>query len=775
MTNPSHIFAASCLVDERTRLLKHGDTFAVFDHYGDIKPGGLGEEGLYHEGTRYLSCFLLELEGRRPFFLSSTVRDENDQLAVTLTNPDLLEDGRLWAPLGTLHIAIRKFLWHRACYQQLRVKNYGLGPIKVALSLHFAADFADIFEVRGMKRQARGQDLKPEVSGDRVVLGYRGLDGEVRRTLLHFSVAPALLTASTARLDLALQPEEEVEFSMAVGCERASRASSLRLLAFDDARTEAESDLQRYSAWSCHLHASNGQVTSWIARAVADLHMMTTELPTGPYPYAGVPWFNTPFGRDGIITALSCLWLRPSVARGVLAYLASTQATEVIPEQDAEPGKILHETRNGEMAILKEMPFGRYYGSVDATPLFVVLAGAYWTRTGDRAFVESLWPHIDAALRWIDEYGDRDRDGFVEYHRQSGDGLVHQGWKDSDDAIFHADGSLAQGPIALCEVQGYVHAARKAGAMLAALLGQAERAAQLRRQAEDLRQRFEEAFWCEDISTYALALDRDKQPCRVRTSNAGQCLYTGIASPDRAWRVAQTLLSPESFSGWGVRTVATTEPRYNPMAYHNGSVWPHDNALIARGLAGYGLEPVITLRVTPAARNSRSGIRLPLWQSSLEGDGAANLDRHVRCQPVLRFAADARAVLRLCPGTWRGSRPLPGRLRAAGVVGRLGVPAVPGVPGTGDQRPRSAAVLHPTASAVVGGGIADSQPGGGHCVRRSAAAPPRRGCQRQRAAPGGRRSGAGREMTWRAPRWLSTSQTARPISGAIPTSQITSR
>ena len=583
----SHILAVSSLADERTRVLKHGDTFAVFDHCGDVKPGGLGEEGLYHEGTRYLCCLLLELDGNRPFFLSSTIRNENDQLSVALTNPDLIRDGQLWAPLGTLHIAIKKFLWLGACYQQVRVKNWGLAPLAVSLALHFAADYADIFEVRGMKRKARGVDLGAKVSGDRVSLGYLGLDGVVRRTLLQFSPAPSHLTAATARLDLSLGPREEAGFCLTIACER--QRSAPRLLSFDDARLEAESYLASFSAWSCHLHTSNGQVNAWVERAVSDLHMMTTELPTGPYPYAGVPWFNTPFGRDGIITALECLWLRPSLARGVLAYLASTQATAVLPKQDAEPGKVLHEARNGEMAVLQEMPFGRYYGSVDATPLFVLLAGAYHERTGDRAFVESLWPAVEAALRWIDCYGDLDGDGFVEYQRQSANGLIHQGWKDSDDAVFHADGSLAQGPIALCEVQGYVYAARKAGAELAALLGRTERAAELLRQAEALRQRFEEAFWCEELSTYALALDGDKRPCRVRTSNAGQCLFAGIAGPERAWRVARTLLGPESFSGWGARTVATEAARYNPLAYHNGSVWPHDNALIAQGLARYGL------------------------------------------------------------------------------------------------------------------------------------------------------------------------------------------
>ena len=283
--------------------------------------------------------------------------------------------------------------------------------------------------------------------------------------------------------------------------------------------------------------------------------MLTSDLPTGPYPYAGVPWFNTPFGRDGIITALQCLWLRPDLARGVLAYLASTQAVAAIPEQDAEPGKILHETRDGEMAMLGEMPFGRYYGSVDATPLFVLLAGAYFERTADRPFASTLWPHVEAALGWIDRDGDRDGDGFVEYERRTAVGLPHQGWKDSDDALTHVDGTPASGPIALCEVQAYVYAARLAGAVLARALAMPGRADALERQAVRLRERFEAAFWCEDLGTYALALDGDKRPCRVRTSNAGHCLFGGIASPDRAARVARGMRSSDLFSGWGIRTL----------------------------------------------------------------------------------------------------------------------------------------------------------------------------------------------------------------------------
>jgi len=583
-----HIVASASMADERTRVLKHGETFAVFDHYGGIKPGGLGEEGMYYEGTRYLSCLLLELEGQRPFFLGSTVRDANDQLAVALTNPDLLDEGRMRLPLGTVHLDVKQFLWRMTCYQQLRIKNHGLEPVRLSLSLNFAADYADIFEVRGMKRAARGEDLPPQIEKGRVILGYRGRDGVVRRTRLEITPAPSSMTASRAQVDLQLAPRQEQTFWLTVTCQRGPNAPVQ--LSFDSARSEAQADLEQYSAWSCHVGTSNAFVNAWINRAVSDLHMMTTSLPTGPYPYAGVPWFNTPFGRDGIITALECLWLRPGLAKGVLSYLASTQATEVIPEQDAEPGKILHETRSGEMSALKEMPFGRYYGSVDGTPLFVLLAGAYYDRTGDREFIASLWPHIEAALTWIDRYGDRDGDGFIEYERQSPAGLVHQGWKDSDDAVFHADGSLAKGTIALCEVQAYVYAAHRSAAALAALLGKKDRAAALAGQAESLREQFNKAFWCERLSTFALALDGEKRPCEIRSSNAGQCLFTGIASSEHARLVAQTLLSPELFSGWGVRTVATCEARYNPMGYHTGSVWPHDNAIIAHGLARYGHE-----------------------------------------------------------------------------------------------------------------------------------------------------------------------------------------
>jgi glycogen debranching enzyme len=586
--DPFYILAPSPQADESSRVLKHGETFAVYDHYGDIKPVGLGEEGLYHEGTRFLSGLVLRLDNERPLFLSSTVKEENELLAVDLTNTDTYRDGHLAIPRGTLHIFRAKFLWNGVQYERLRIRNYGLTPVETSFRIHFAADYVDIFEVRGTKRARRGRALPTRVEGDGVCLGYVGLDGVKRQTRLTFDPPPSEVNEHEARLAVSLPPRGEAVIFVCVACELDEGQTSQ--LSYDDAFALAADSLQSSATKSCELRTSNERFNDWIKRTSADLHMMTTDTAHGSYPYAGVPWFSTAFGRDGLITALECLWLNPSMARGVLEFLAATQAREAIPEQDAEPGKILHETRRGEMAALKEIPFGRYYGSVDATPLFVMLAAAYYARTGDRPFVERILPNVELALHWIDAYGDADGDGFVEYQRQNPQGLVHQGWKDSHDGVFHADGALAHAPIALCEVQGYVYAAKRGAAELALVRGRKERAEELQRQAQALQERFLSAFWCEDLGTYALALDGDKRPCRVRASNAGQCLFTGIAAPEHAERIAQALMSEDGFSGWGVRTVAASERRYNPMAYHNGSVWPHDNALIAAGLARYGLK-----------------------------------------------------------------------------------------------------------------------------------------------------------------------------------------
>ncbi len=648
---PFYIKATSPPEEGGTRVLKQGETFAVFDRHGDIRPGPGGKEGLYHEGTRYLSGLLLSLGDERPLLLSSTVRQDNELLAVDLTNLDVTWGGQVVIPRGSLHVSRTKFLWQGACYEHIRFRNYGPVSTHARFFLHFEADFADIFEVRGTHRPRRGRMLEPAPDGNLVVLSYEGLDGVVRRTRLDFSPGTALLSPSLARFEADLDPGEEACWSVTVSCHHDGEAAApppyeAAFRASAAAQEEVQSRLSR-------VHTTSHRFDGWLERAAADLYMMTTRTPLGPYPYAGVPWFSTPFGRDGIITALECLWLDPTLARGVLAFLAATQATEVSPEQDAEPGKILHEARGGEMAALKEIPFGRYYGSIDATPLFVWLAAEYHERTDDLEFIRSIWPNLERALDWIDVYGDRDRDGFVEYERMTPQGLAQQGWKDSHDSVFHADGTPAEPPIALCEVQGYVYAAKRGAARLASLLGHGGYGQQLLRQAVELRKEFEGAFWCEDVGTYALALDGRKRPCRVRTSNAGHCLLTGIASPERAERVAETLLDPNGYSGWGVRTLAAGEANYNPMSYHNGSVWPHDNALIAAGLAHYGLTEG-ALKITRGLFDASQTFdleRLPeLFCGFPRRPGEGPVQYPVACAPQAWAAGAVYLLLQSCLG-----------------------------------------------------------------------------------------------------------------------------
>jgi glycogen debranching enzyme len=429
------------------------------------------------------------------------------------------------------------------------------------------------------------RELAP--SGDAVVYVYRGLDETTRRTQLRFDPAPTRLLPSAATYELTLAHGESAHIYFCAECHGLQPPPPL---SFFKGLMAANRDHRLSSRRAGAVETSNEVLNEALCRAMADLRMLITATPEGPYPYAGIPWYSTTFGRDGLITALQMLWWSPDVARGVLRRLAAYQATTTDPVSDAEPGKILHEMRGGEMAALHEVPFGLYYGSVDATPLFVLLAGLYVERTGDDETLAELWPSIEAALRWIDGAGDPDRDGFVEYQRASEQGLANQGWKDSYDAIFHADGRLAEGYIALAEVQGYVFAGKQLAARCALRMGLTDRAGQLETEARLLAERFEAAFWCDELGTYALALDGAKQPCRVRTSNAGQLLFTGIVRADRARMVASDLMRPHFFTGWGIRTVARGEARYNPMSYHDGSIWPHDNALIALGFARYGLK-----------------------------------------------------------------------------------------------------------------------------------------------------------------------------------------
>ncbi len=586
-----HIEATKSLVDRTLRTLKHDDLFGVFDKQGDCRAGPGGPDGLYHQDTRFLSGLSMRIGGMEPLLLSSVLLDDNGAMVVDLANADLHDlDGKVWLQRDTIHAGRMKFLWGNTCYERIRLRRFGPVGRTIPIEIGFDADFADLFEVRGERRPRRGTLDVARIDDATVRFTYVGLDSVTRTTTIQFEPAPARLDERYARWELDLDNVDRASLVMRIACAILEGPSDeppepQRLIpAFRSLRRARNGRIRERA----EIDSSNDLFNAVIDRAVADIDMLVSETDYGLYPYAGIPWYSTIFGRDGIITAMELLWVAPDIARGVLRALALTQADSVDVAADAEPGKILHEMRGGEMARLGEVPFRRYYGSVDATPLFVMLAGQYLERTGDIETIRLIWPNIKAALAWIDGAGDPDGDGFVEYQRMTDRGLANQGWKDSFDSIFHADGSAAEGPIALCEVQAYVFAAKKGAACIAHRLGDPETASALEAQAETVRQRFEDRFWLEDRGCYALALDGRKQPCRVLSSNAGHALFAGIAAPERAERVARLLTSKAFFSGWGVRTIAEGEARYNPMSYHNGSVWPHDNALIALGLARYG-------------------------------------------------------------------------------------------------------------------------------------------------------------------------------------------
>jgi glycogen debranching enzyme len=566
--------------------LKDGDTFLLADALGDIHDR---EDGLFTDDTRILSKFELSVADRPASLLGAAVSQDNTTFIAHLTNRPLPTLGERAIPQGVIHIERRRILSGGRLYERLTLTNFNNRQAELSVRFAFAADYADIFEVQGHVRPARGQLLKADIVDRGVRLAYRGLDGLVRNTAIEFSRQPVSLSGDSAEFLIELGRTGVDVLYVEIGTiqddepplqERYRRACDVR----------THTARERLQAGG-YLQTSGRPFNQWIDKSRADLALLTTPLPTGPYPYAGIPWFSTQFGRDAIITALQTLWLDPQLAAGVLRFLASTQATETSSFRDSEPGKIMHEMRRGEMANLREIPFGRYYGGVDTTPLFVMLAGAYEERTGDRALVDEIWPNLLAATAWIEARLDRSATGFLDYARGENSGLANQGWKDSQDSIFHADGRLPKGPIAVVEVQGYVYAALTAMARLASVRHDQEQSDKWLSRAATLRTAIEQRFWIPSLRFYAIALDGAGDPCQVRASNAGHLLFCGVPTLQHATDVCSQLLSDGFCGGWGIRTLLEGEARYNPMSYHNGSIWPHDTAICAAGIARYAGRP----------------------------------------------------------------------------------------------------------------------------------------------------------------------------------------
>ncbi len=590
-TNKFCITAEEAYIDDRTHVLNHCDTFGVMSRTGDILPLGKEIQGIYHRDTRYINKLTLEINGRKPTLLSSNIKEENEILSVDLTNPEMeINDGTL-LPQGSLHIHRSQLVRNGRFNEKLEIVNHDAKTHEITVLLTFGGDFRDIFEVRGLKREKRGKQQGFEVKGQNTMLfSYEGLDKVIRKSQITFNQAFHEVDQENGKAFflIKLEPKINLQIDYSISFQLGNELIDIKN--YQIAREHTKSDIEKTKQYFPVVETSNEQFNHWINRSQADLVSLMSDMPTGKYPYAGVPWYNTAFGRDGIITALETLWLAPKLSRDVLLYLASQQADTLDEAMDAEPGKIMHETRRGEMVALREVPFEKYYGTIDATPLFVVLAGEYYQRTADMGTIKKIWPNILRAVEWINLYGDLDGDFFVEYQHKSSNGLTNQGWKDSYDSVFHLNGKLAEPPIALCEVQGYVYAAKIQAAQLAQLFGEKTLAETWRREAKALKEKFNEVFWDKELGSYVLALDGNKAPCRVKSSNAGQVLFSGIADPGKAKKMVQTLLGPDLFNGWGIRTLSSEEIRYNPFSYHNGSVWPHDVALIADGMGRYGFQ-----------------------------------------------------------------------------------------------------------------------------------------------------------------------------------------
>ena len=575
-----------------------GKTFLSTVISGDIMPQGAPDVGFFHDDTRFLSQLELRVGGQRTVVLSAAT-EKTFAARIELTTGNIALRESYEVPENTIHIRREQLLANDVFFDVVSFDNFNLVDVDFQVDLTLDADFVDVFQVRGCARHQCGQYFRPVARGNTLTFYYRGLDGLVRQTVVEMSPAPARIDDRTAHWNLHLPSLKHTELRITVtplGQALKSRApkrpefgTSLRQ------RRTAYADWERQST---RFDSSNEVFDSALATAISDFHAL--QIPDGDEHIiaAGIPWFATIFGRDSIIAAYQALSMNPQLAVETLRVLARYQGKENSDWQDEEPGKILHEYRGGEMTRNGEMPFGPYYGSIDATPLFLILLSETFNWTADERLLEDLMPAAYRALDWIDKYGDLDGDGFVEYLRRSPKGLANQGWKDSWDANMHRDGTVAKPPIALCEVQGYVYDAKYRMASLVRAFGDTKTADRLKKEAAELAKRFEKAFWMPSRGFYAMALDANKRPLEVISSNPGHLLFTRIIGKERARAVANRMMKDDVFSGWGWRTMSSDERVFNPLSYHRGSVWPHDNSLIAHGMALNELRDHATLGLT---------------------------------------------------------------------------------------------------------------------------------------------------------------------------------
>jgi glycogen debranching enzyme len=604
----THIPGLATRTNFSQEVLKEGELFFICGPEGEVSREHNGGFGLYYRDTRFLSCLELGLTEGNLLFLSSSIKDSHFA-QFELTNPVLERDNHI-IPASTIHIRALRVL-DNALFQRLRLINFNPMPVMITLQFTLGADFRDIFVIRGFERKEEGEIFTPQPTQEGILFGYRGRDNLCRYTRVSFSPFPDHVDVdkeknlATARFSLTLPPGRKVYLYMqvkpfignkpgaAIGRKGAITAG------FSRAVRKTYTLYEKWKQQCTQFKSDNIFLSNMLRRNVTDLYALCTDYPDlGTIVQAGIPWYAAPFGRDALITSWQALIVNPDIAVKSLYFLASLQGKEDNPWRDEEPGKILHELRRGELAACGEIPHTPYYGSVDATPWFIILLSETYRWTGNRQLLTDLAENLFAAVNWCRKYGDMDGDGFIEYAVRSPRGLTNQGWKDSWDGVVDPRGNLPSGPIALVEVQAYYYLALKRAAEMGRILGKDGWSRELEEEARALQRKFIEAFWMEDEQYLAYALDGDKNQIKTIVSNPGHCLFTGILPEEMALAVARRLLNNDMYSGWGIRTMSKVMGPYNPMSYHNGSVWPHDNAIIAYGLRCYRqfdlLEKVVT-------------------------------------------------------------------------------------------------------------------------------------------------------------------------------------
>ncbi|WP_280772005.1 amylo-alpha-1,6-glucosidase [Salipaludibacillus daqingensis] len=565
------------------RVIKEDDLFLLTDEKGNIPENHPYGPGLYSKDTRFLSKFDLKINDEEPILLSSNA-DESFFAEMILTNPHMEENGvvKLWRE--SIEMKRKRFIYGGVLYESVQVKNYNPKKTSFEISFHLDADFKDMFIVRGFQNGTVGQKEETKVDENGLAIRYLGADDVKRSLNVKWNFSP-IRTTEEGDVYFAFSLEHGEEKTISLTVMPTVDGEESEVFSHEDALSQLMNSYKKWNESSTKVSTNHPQLQRLIDRGLTDLRVLLTDLGYGKFPVAGLPWFGVPFGRDSLIAALQILPFNPEVAKGTLKTMASEQGTKKDSWRDEEPGKIMHEMRFGELANTGQIPFTPYYGTIDATPLFLVLLSEYMKWTGDMNLFNELEGNVEAALNWIDEYGDRDGDGFVEYHQEAAKGIANQGWKDSGDSIVHRNGELGETPIALSEVQGYVYHAKKSMADIYDLIGRTDKAEKLTADAAALKSRFEKSFWMEDQQFYALALDKEKNQVGTVTSNPGHVLLSGMLDSDKTKAVSDMLVSNKMYSGFGIRTMGEGEAGYNPISYHNGTVWPHDNSVIILGMS----------------------------------------------------------------------------------------------------------------------------------------------------------------------------------------------